>query len=187
VKGRSPADDAPAAIWQRQGVPSAAISVDGLTKRFGGQVAVDRLTLDILRGVVAGFIGPNGAGKTTTMAMLLGLVAPTAGTGAVLGRPLSDPYGYLGRVGALVEGPALWPALTGVENLRVLAELGGHHAARIPDVLDAVRLGARGGDRFGSYSFGMKQRLGIAAALLGDPGAARAGRARQRPRPRGHR
>jgi ABC-2 type transport system ATP-binding protein len=156
-------------MWQRQGMPSAAISVDGLTKRFGDRVAVDRLSLDIPRGVVAGFIGPNGAGKTTTMAMLLGLVAPTAGTGAVLGRPLSDPSGYLARVGALVEGPALWPGLTGVENLRVLAELGGHDAARIPDVLDAVRLRARGGDRFGSYSFGMKQRLGIAAALLGDP------------------
>jgi len=148
---------------------SAAISVDGLTKRFGDRVAVDRLTLDVPRGVVAGFIGPNGAGKTTTMGMLLGLVAPTAGTGAVLGRPLDDPSGYLPRVGALVEGPALWPGLTGVENLRVLAELGGHDPAHIPDVLDTVRLTGRAGDRFGSYSFGMKQRLGIAGALLGDP------------------
>jgi ABC-2 type transport system ATP-binding protein len=148
---------------------TAAISLDTLTKRFGDRVAVDGLTLDIPRGVVAGFIGPNGAGKTTTMAMLLGLVSPTAGTGAVLGHPLEDPSGYLGRVGALVEGPALWPGLTGIENLRVLAELGGHDAARIPAVIETVRLGARGGDRFGSYSFGMKQRLGIAAALLGDP------------------
>jgi ABC-2 type transport system ATP-binding protein len=148
---------------------TAAILVDGLTKRFGDRVAVEGLTLDIPRGVVAGFIGPNGAGKTTTMAMLLGLVAPTAGSGAVLGEPLDDPSGYLGRVGALVESPAFWPGLTGVENLRVLAELGGHDPARIPVVLDMVRLGGRGGDRFGSYSFGMKQRLGIAAALLGDP------------------
>jgi ABC-2 type transport system ATP-binding protein len=148
---------------------SAAISLDGLTKRFGHRVVVDRLTLEIPRGVVAGFIGPNGAGKTTTMAMLLGLVAPTAGTGAVLGHPLEDPSGYLGRVGALVEGPAFWPGLTGTENLRVLAELGGHDATRIPVVLDTVRLTARAADRFGSYSFGMKQRLGIAASLLGDP------------------
>jgi ABC-2 type transport system ATP-binding protein len=148
---------------------SAAISVDGLTKRFGDRVAVDRLTLEVPRGVVAGFIGPNGAGKTTTMAMLLGLVAPTAGTGAVLGHSLADAPGYLGRVGALVEGPAFWPGLTGVENLRVLAELGGHDGARIPIVLDTVRLTARAGDRVGGYSFGMKQRLGIAAALLGDP------------------
>jgi ABC-2 type transport system ATP-binding protein len=159
----------PPPVWHGEGMTTAAISVHGLSKRFGDRVAVDGLTLDIPRGVVAGFIGPNGAGKTTTMAMLLGLVAPTVGTGAVLGRPLDDPASYLGRVGALVEGPALWPGLTGVENLRVLAELGGHDAARIPLVLDTVRLGARGGDRFGSYSFGMKQRLGIAAALLGDP------------------
>jgi ABC-2 type transport system ATP-binding protein len=147
----------------------SAIWVDGLTKRFGDRVAVDRLGLDIPRGVVAGFIGPNGAGKTTTMAMLLGLVAPTAGTGAVLDHPLADPSGYLGRVGALVEAPAFWPGLTGVGNLRVLAELGGHDRTRVPVVLEMVKLTARSGDRFGSYSFGMKQRLGIAAALLGDP------------------
>jgi ABC-2 type transport system ATP-binding protein len=147
----------------------SAIWVDGLTKRFGDRVAVDRLVLDVPRGVVAGFIGPNGAGKTTTMAMLLGLVAPTGGTGAVLGHPLEDPSGYLARVGALVEGPAFWPGLTGIENLRVLAELGGHDPARIAVALEMVRLTARGGDRFGSYSFGMKQRLGIAAAVLGDP------------------
>jgi ATPase subunit of ABC transporter with duplicated ATPase domains len=85
VKGRSPGGDAPAAIWHGQGMPTAAISVDGLTKRFAGRVTVHRLTLDIPRGVVAGFVGPNGAGKTTTMAVLLGLVAPTAGTGADAG------------------------------------------------------------------------------------------------------
>src|SRR5262247_421572 len=105
------------------------VAVEGLTKRYGSRTAVDRLSLEIPRGVVAGFIGPNGAGKTTTMAMLLGLVAPTAGTGAVLDHPLEDPSGYLGRVGALVEGPAFWPGLTGVENLRVLAELSGQDPA----------------------------------------------------------
>ena len=145
------------------------MSVSGLTKRFGGRLAVDSLDLDLPTGVVAGFVGPNGAGKTTTLAMLLGLVRPTAGTGTVLGRPLDDPASYLSRVGALVEGPALWPALTGTENLEVLARLGGHGTARIPAVLELVGLADRAGDRFGRYSFGMKQRLGIAAALVGDP------------------
>src|SRR6266508_14622 len=149
--------------------PDSAVAIEGLTKHFGKLVAVDGLTFEIPMGVVAGFIGPNGAGKTTTMAMLLGLVSPTAGSGTVLGRSLADPSAYLGRVGALVESPAFWPGLTGVENLRVLATLAGHNEARIPDVLNLVGLGERGSDRFARYSFGMKQRLGIAAALLGDP------------------
>ena len=145
------------------------LSVEGLSKHYGRRVAVDSLTFDLPRGVVAGFIGPNGAGKTTTMAMLLGLVRPTSGRGSVLGEPLDRPDRYLGRVGALVEGPALWPALTAVENLRVLARLGGNDLGAIPAVLDLVGLTDRAGDRFGEYSLGMKQRLGIAAALLGDP------------------
>jgi ABC-2 type transport system ATP-binding protein len=146
-----------------------AVSTDGLTKRYGRLLAVDALRLEVPTGVVAGFIGPNGAGKTTTMGMLLGLVEPTAGTGTVLGASLENPSSYLGRVGALIESPAFWPGLTGVENLRVLSTLGRHDPSRIPEVLDLVGLGARGSDRFGEYSFGMKQRLGIAAALLGDP------------------
>ena len=145
------------------------LALQGLTKRYGSRVAVDALAVEVPRGVVAGFVGPNGAGKTTTMAMLLGLVRPTAGTGTVLGEPIEHPERYLGRVGALVEGPALWPALTAVENLRVLARLAGHDERRIPEVLDLAGLTERAGDRFGSYSLGMKQRLGIAAALLGDP------------------
>jgi ABC-2 type transport system ATP-binding protein len=146
-----------------------ALAVEGLTKRYGDRAAVDDLTVALPRGVVTGFIGPNGAGKTTTMAMLLGLVRPTSGTGTVLGEPLERPERYLGRVGALVEGPALWPALTAVQNLAVLARLGGHDPAGIPAVLDLVGLADRADDRFGQYSLGMKQRLGIAAALLGDP------------------
>jgi ABC-2 type transport system ATP-binding protein len=152
----------------RAGRPTV-VAVEGLTKRFGSRTAVDQLTLDMPSGVVAGFIGPNGAGKTTTMAMLLGLVVPTSGSGTVLGYSLGDPAAYLARVGALVEAPAFWPGLTGTENLRVLAQLADHDPGRIPEVLDLVGLAARGGDRFGQYSFGMKQRLGIAAALLGDP------------------
>jgi ABC-2 type transport system ATP-binding protein len=146
-----------------------ALATRDLTKKYGGRIAVDRLSLEVPAGVVAGFIGPNGAGKTTTMAMLLGLVAPTAGGGSVLGKSLDEPASYLGRVGALIETPAFWPGLTGIENLRVLTKLGGHDPARIPEVLDLVGLDGRGGDRFGEYSLGMKQRLGIAAALLGDP------------------
>jgi ABC-2 type transport system ATP-binding protein len=149
--------------------PAAALSVTGLTKRYGDRVAVDGLSLEIPPGVVAGFIGPNGAGKTTTMAMLLGLVRPTSGHGTVLGQSLGQPERYLARVGALLEGPALWPALTGVENLKVLARLGSHDERRIPALLDLVRLADRGGDRFGEYSLGMKQRLGVASALLADP------------------
>jgi ABC-2 type transport system ATP-binding protein len=118
---------------------------------------------------VAGFVGPNGAGKTTTMAMLLGLVRPSAGTGSVLGEPIAHPERFLHRVGALLEGPAMWPGLSGEQNLRVLARLGGHDESRIPAALSLVGLTGRGADRFGQYSLGMKQRLGIAAALLGDP------------------
>jgi ABC-2 type transport system ATP-binding protein len=150
------------------GRPSV-IEVEGLTKRYGGHVAVDNLSLDVPRGVVAGFLGPNGAGKTTTMAMLLGLVRPTAGRGTVLEFPLDRPTDYLGRVGALIEGPTFWPGLTGIENLRVIAELGGYDTGQIPELLDLVRLSGRGSDRFGQYSLGMKQRLGIAAALIGEP------------------
>jgi ABC-2 type transport system ATP-binding protein len=146
-----------------------AVAIEGLTKRYGRRVAVDNLSFEIPNGAVAGFIGPNGAGKTTTMAMLLGLVRPTSGSGTVLGHRLDEPERFLGRVGALIEAPAFWPGLTGTENLRVLAVLAGNHSGRIPALLELVGLGRRGGDRYGEYSMGMKQRLGIAAALLGDP------------------
>jgi ABC-2 type transport system ATP-binding protein len=148
---------------------SQAIRVDGLTKAYGGRVAVENLTFHVPRGVVAGFIGPNGAGKTTTMAMLLGLVEPSSGTGDVLGVPLAHPSAYVPRVGALIESPALYPGLTGTENLRVLAAMGGKGPTKIPELLELVGLADRGGDRFGQYSLGMKQRLGIAGALLGEP------------------
>ncbi|HVX45027.1 MAG TPA: ATP-binding cassette domain-containing protein [Mycobacteriales bacterium] len=145
------------------------IATERLTKRYGRRTAVDELTVEIPRGTVAGFIGPNGAGKTTTMAMLLGLVRPTAGRGTVLGEPISHPERYINRVGALLEAPAMWPSLTSVDNLTVLARLSGHDEKRIPEVLDLVGLADRSGDRFGKYSLGMKQRLGIAATLLGQP------------------
>ena len=150
--------------------PKTAITTEGLTKRYRDRVAVDHLDLEVPTGVVAGFVGPNGAGKTTTMAMLLGLVRPTSGRGSVLGLPLTDPSSYLRRVGALIEGPAFYPALTGRQNLTVVATVAGHDPAQIPDLLRLVGLEGRADDRFGRYSLGMKQRLGIAAALLGDPG-----------------
>ncbi len=146
-----------------------ALSVTGLTKRYGARTAVDNLDIELPSGVVAGFVGPNGAGKTTTMAMLLGLVRPTAGTGTVLGESIDEPAAYLPHVGALIESPAFYPALSGEENLRVFATVGGQSTTSIPDLLDTVGLSGRGDDRYRSYSLGMKQRLGIAAALLADP------------------
>jgi ABC-2 type transport system ATP-binding protein len=146
-----------------------AVVVDRLTKRFGSRVAVDQVSFAVPSGTVAGLIGPNGAGKTTIMAMLLGLVRPTGGSATVLGSPVSRRTDYLPKVGALVEGPAFHPGVSGVDNLRSLAVLGGHPAGGVDDLIDLVGLTGRGGDRVGSYSFGMRQRLGIAAALIGDP------------------
>ncbi|MPZ22316.1 MAG: ATP-binding cassette domain-containing protein [Dehalococcoidia bacterium] len=146
-----------------------AIETHGLSKRFGRRMAVEDLDIAVPTGAVAGFVGPNGSGKTTTMAMLLGLVAPTAGSATVLGKPLAQPSTYLRRLGALIEYPAFYPGLSGEDNLSVLATIGGYDRAQIPVLLDQAGLGSRGGDRFGSYSLGMKQRLGVAAALLGDP------------------
>ena len=146
-----------------------AIQLSGLTKRYGRTVAVDALTLRIPRGGVVGFVGPNGAGKTTTIRVLMGLIRPTAGDAFVLGNPVSHPEMYLSRVGALIESPAFYPALSGRRNLHALAILGRHDRARVAALLELVGLGARGDDPYGQYSLGMKQRLGIAAALLPDP------------------
>jgi ABC-2 type transport system ATP-binding protein len=145
------------------------IETRGLGKRYDGRiVAVDKLSLGVRRGEVYGFLGPNGAGKTTTLRMLLGLVRPTSGSALVLGAPPGSPES-LARVGALIEAPTFYPFLSGRDNLRVLARYSGAPEARIGAVLDEVDLAARAGDRFGTYSLGMKQRLGIAGALLKDP------------------
>jgi ABC-2 type transport system ATP-binding protein len=150
-------------------VAGPAIETHGLTKRYGARTAVDGLDIEVPRGVIAGFVGPNGAGKTTTLRMLLGLIRPTAGTGWVLGVPLTSSAGYLGQVGALIESPAFYPGLSGQCNLAVQATLAGIDPARIPAVLQRVGLDGRGSDLYKTYSLGMKQRLGIAAALLGEP------------------
>ena len=145
------------------------IETRDLTKRYGEDlVAVDRLALRVNRGEVYGFLGPNGAGKTTTLRMLLGLVRPTAGAATVLGAPPGAPEG-LARIGSMVEGPGFYPFLSGRDNLRVVAAYAGAPLARIDAALDEVELSGRAGDRFGTYSQGMKQRLGVAAALLKDP------------------
>jgi ABC-2 type transport system ATP-binding protein len=141
----------------------------GLSKTYGERDAVSGLDLDVPAGVISGFVGPNGAGKTTTIRMLLGLIRPTAGTGTVLDQPLERPAGYLPQVGAMIEGPAFHPGLSGRDNLRLLARAGGLSPAGIDAMLDRVGLAGRGGGPFRSYSLGMKQRLGIAAALLPEP------------------
>ena len=140
-----------------------------LTKRYGSRiVAVDHVSLTVRRGEVYGFLGPNGAGKTTTMRMLLGLIRPTSGVASVLGRAPGDPES-LARVGALVESPAFYPYLSGRDNLRVIARYAGVPKGRIEEVLNLVDLTGRARDKFATYSLGMKQRLGVAAALLKDP------------------
>src|SRR2546421_11009921 len=159
-------------LWGRPGrapgPPSMtmAVSTDNLTKRYGEHLAVDGVSLTVRRGEVYGFLGPNGAGKTTTLRMVLGLIRPTSGTATVLGEP---PGAANANVGALVEGPGFYPYLSGRDNLRVLARYRGLDEAEVGDVLVRVDLGDRAGDRFSRYSLGMKQRLGVAAALLGNP------------------
>jgi ABC-2 type transport system ATP-binding protein len=172
--GAEPAAAAPLVSYPpaADGAPldnTAALSVSGLSKRFGQRPAVESLTFEIPRGIVCGFVGPNGSGKTTTIRMLLGLCTPSKGTATVLGKPITHPNAYLPRVGALIEGPAFYPTLSGRRNLWVLASLGGYPRSRIDEVLDTVGLSDRAGDMVKTYSLGMKQRLGIAAALLPDP------------------
>jgi ABC-2 type transport system ATP-binding protein len=147
----------------------AAISVQGLTKRFGDVLAVDRLSFEVGPGTVTGFLGPNGAGKTTTLRMLLGLVAPTSGTATIDGRPYRELADPLRRVGAVLEAGGFHPGRSARDHLRVLAKAAGLPAGRVGEVLEQVGLAAAGRRRVGGFSLGMRQRLGLAAALLGDP------------------
>ncbi|WP_349497416.1 ATP-binding cassette domain-containing protein [Crossiella sp. CA-258035] len=144
------------------------ILTEKLTKRYpGGQTAVVDLDLRVRRGEVYGFLGRNGAGKTTTMRMLMGLIRPTAGHASVLGEAPGNPRGLAG-IGALIEYPAFYPHLSGRDNLRVFARSCGMSDSRVERALAQVELTERGGDRFRAYSQDMKQRLGIALALLKD-------------------
>jgi ABC-2 type transport system ATP-binding protein len=144
------------------------VEVSGLTKRYGDTLAVDGVDLLVRPGEVYGFLGPNGAGKTTTLRILTGLIAPTSGTVRVLGGSPGQA-GVLARTGSMIESPAFYPYLSGLDNLRLLAEYAGVPQARIQKVLELVDLADRARDRFSTYSLGMKQRLGVAAALLKDP------------------
>jgi ABC-2 type transport system ATP-binding protein len=146
-----------------------AISVRDLSKKYDDRLAVSHINFEVPLGTVCGFVGPNGSGKTTTMRMLLGLITPTTGQGHILGEPIEHPEKYLSRVGAMIEGPAFYPALSGYENLMVLAKLGGFPTERVQVLLNKVGLGSRGKSKYKTYSLGMKQRLGIAAALLPEP------------------
>ena len=154
--GRPPGDD-------------LLVETRGLTKRYGRRItAVDNLDLTVRRGEVYGFLGPNGAGKTTTLRMLLGLIRPSSGKARVLGEKPGALEG-LSRVGALVESPAFYPYLSGKDNLRVMARYADVPWWRVDEVLMEVELQGRAKDKFKKYSLGMKQRLGVAAALLKDP------------------
>jgi len=152
-------------------MPHVALQTENLTKRFGARTAVDRLTIRVERGDIYGFLGPNGAGKSTTLRMLLGLVRPTSG---LIKFPLrASSWEYLrarSRIGAIIESPAFYENFSGRRNLQLLASLsGGVQKRRVEEVLEIVDLRDRAGDPVKTYSYGMRQRLGIAQALLPTP------------------
>src|SRR2546423_1281569 len=148
---------------------TAIVETHGLTKRYGsGVLAVDSVDMSVRRGEVYGFLGPNGAGKTTTLRMLVGLIRPTSGTATAAGHTPGNPAG-LAKIGSLIESPGFYPYLSGRENIRVVGDFAGVDHKRVEEVLDMVELASRAGRKFGTYSTGMKQRLGVAAALLKDP------------------
>ncbi len=156
---------------------TSAISTRGLTKSYGGVSAVDALDLTVARGELYGFLGPNGAGKTTTIRMALGLILPGGGEVELLGEPVRTDRAPLERVGALVEEPAFWKYLSGRKNLEYFARAGSGgdrvgtriRLERVDMVLETVGLTAAAGKRVKAYSQGMRQRLGLALALLGEP------------------
>ena len=153
------------------GSAAPALRAIALSKAYGKRLAVDRLDLEVERAELFGFLGPNGAGKTTTIRMALGLIAPTSGSIEILGMEVrSHRSQVLPRVGALVESPALYGYLSGRDNLRAVGNLlGGASKKRIDEVLEIVGLKGRDRDRVRTYSLGMKQRLGLAIALLNEP------------------
>ena len=148
-------------------IMKSAISVTGLSKKYAEHFAVENASFEVPTGTICGFIGPNGAGKTTTIRALLGLIKPTSGSLTVLGS--QNPHEYLSKIGAMIEGPSFYPLLSGAANLKVLADLGGIESDRVISLLKLVGLEERANSKFKTYSLGMKQRLGIAAALLPDP------------------
>lgn len=160
----------PAARHERTASGSAVVSVSALSKRYGDVIAVDDLTFSLDPGTVTGFLGPNGAGKTTTLRMLVGLAEPTAGRALVLGRRYQDLDRPASQVGAMLESGDFDPGRSGRNHLRTLAVATGISGRRVEEVLELVRLQDAAHRRVRTYSLGMRQRLGLAAALLGDPG-----------------
>ena len=146
-----------------------AISVHGLVKRFGGVLAVDDLSFEVPAGTLTGFVGPNGAGKTTTLRMILGLVRPTAGSALIGGVPYARLDQPVRHVGAVLESSGFHPGRTARDHLRVLATAARIPVRRVDEVLSEVDLSGAARRRVGGFSLGMRQRLGLAAALLGDP------------------
>lgn len=147
----------------------SVVTTTGLTRRFGPVTALDRLTVELPAGGVIGLVGPNGSGKSTLIRILLGLIRPSGGSALVLGSPVASPAAYASRVGALVESPAFLPGLSARANLVSLARLRRLPLARVDAVLAQVGLVGRDREPVRRFSLGMKQRLGIAAALLSDP------------------
>jgi ABC-2 type transport system ATP-binding protein len=145
------------------------IEVDNLTKRFRKTVAVENLSFKIPEGAVTAFLGPNGAGKTTTLRIILGLVRPTAGRATVLGKPYRELGDPVHEVGAVLEASSFHPGRSGRNHLRTVAAASGIPSGRVEETLALVQMTADAGRRVGGYSLGMKQRLSLAAALLGDP------------------
>jgi ABC-2 type transport system ATP-binding protein len=151
------------------GDPESVVAAASLTKRYREVVAVDQLTFSLAAGTVTGFLGPNGAGKTTTLRLLLGLANPTAGEAHVFGRPYHDLDEPARWVGAVLESSDFHPGRSGRDHLRTLAVAAGLPSSRVDEVLAVVELEAVAERRVKTYSLGMRQRLGLAAALLGDP------------------
>jgi ABC-2 type transport system ATP-binding protein len=150
-------------------IGSPAVVARGLTKRFGDVTAVQDLSFEVRPGRVTGFLGPNGAGKSTTLRMLLGLVRPTAGEATILGMPYDSLHRPITTVGAVLESQGFHPSRSGRNHLRVIAAAAGLPEARVDVVLDHVELSGAARRKIGRYSLGMRQRLGLASALLGDP------------------
>jgi len=148
---------------------SAVIRFDGLVKRFGSVVAVDGLSFDVEAGTVTGFLGPNGAGKTTTLRALLGLVTPTSGTATVFGQPYADLRDPSRRIGAALEASGFHPGRRAIDHLKVAALAAGIPAARAGAALAEVGMEPAADRRVGGFSLGMRQRLALAGALLGQP------------------
>jgi ABC-2 type transport system ATP-binding protein len=147
----------------------SVIRIEGLTKRFGAVLAVDNLNFVVAQGTVTGFLGPNGAGKTTTLRTLLGLITPTTGRATIDGRPYRELADPIRHVGALLDASGFHPGRSARNHLRVVATAAGLPAARADQVLAQVGLADVAGRRVGTFSLGMRQRLGLATALLGDP------------------